>query len=174
MPRIGVTGHVILASGTAELIYACLARHLKPYAPAGLHGITCLADGADQLFARAVLALHGTFEVIIPATDYRQRAVEQDNRAAFDELLAQASAVSYMPYPESGREAYMAASEELLSRCDLLVAVWDGQPSTVLGDTADVVRAARARQLPVTVLWPSGARRGRPAGWRSPVDPTAR
>jgi len=161
MPRIGVTGHVILASGTAELVYACLIRHLRPYAGLELHGVTCLADGADQLFARAVLATGGTFEAIIPAADYRSRAVEAHNLADFDELLAQASTVSYMPFPESGREAYMAASEELLRRCDHLLAVWDGRPSASTGDTADVVRAARARQLPVTVLWPDGARRGR-------------
>jgi hypothetical protein len=160
MLRIGVTGHVILSCGTEKLIYDCLAEELRPYASAGLHGVTCLADGADQLFARVVLALGGTFEAIIPALDYRRRAVERDNRAAFDDLLNQASAVSYMPFFDSGRRAYMAASEELLRRIDLLLAVWDGAPSVVLGDTADVVRAAHARQLPVTVLWPDGAQRG--------------
>jgi hypothetical protein len=160
MPRIGVTGHVTLASGTAGLVFDRLSEQLKPYAGPRLHGVTCLADGADQIFARAILALGGTYEVIIPALDYRRRAVEQHNRAAFDELLGHASTVSYMPFPESGREAYMAASEELLRRCDLLLAVWDGRPSASLGDTADVVRAALAARIPVTVLWPSGARRG--------------
>jgi hypothetical protein len=37
--------------------------------------------------------------------------------------------------------------------------VWDGLPSRGLGDTADVVAAARAAGLPVAVLWPAGARR---------------
>lgn len=159
MPRIGVTGHVLLADGTAELIYACLAEELRPYAGSDLHGITCLADGSDQLFARAILAAGGTYEVVIPATDYRRHAVEEHNLAAFDELLDRASTVSYMPFQRSGREAYMAASEELLRRCDLLLAVWDGKPSISVGDTADVVRAARERGVPVTVLWPTGARR---------------
>lgn len=67
MPRIGVTGHVMLASGTAELVYAGLAEELRPYAGPELRGITCLADGADQLFARAVLALGGSYEVVVPA-----------------------------------------------------------------------------------------------------------
>jgi hypothetical protein len=160
MPRIGVTGHVVLASGTAELVYACLFEQLNPYAGRRLHGITCLADGADQLFARAIIALDGTYEVIIPALDYRRRVVEGPNQAVFDELLGQASAVSYMPFSESGREAYMAASEELLRRCDMLLAVWDGGPSVILGDTADVVRAAHAARVPVTALWPTGAERG--------------
>jgi hypothetical protein len=161
MPRIGVTGHVILADGTAELVSASLAQQLRPYAGAELRGITCLANGADQLFAQVILALQGTYEVVIPAIDYRQCAVERDNRSAFDELLKRASKVDYMPYDRSGPEAYMAASEELLNRCELLLAVWDGHPSTGLGDTAAVVRSARKRGLPVTVLWPDGAQRGR-------------
>lgn len=159
MPRIGVTGHVLLADGTAELILQCLTRQLDRYADGQLHGVTCLADGADQLFARAVLARGGTYEAIIPARDYRCNAVQPGNRVDFDELLGLAARVSYMPFAVSGREAYMAASEELLSRCELLFAVWDGRPSAGLGDTADVVRAARKRGLPVVVLWPTGARR---------------
>lgn len=159
MPRIGVTGHVLLADGTAELIYQCLTDELRPYAGPDLHGVTCLADGSDQLFARAVLALGGSFEVILPAHDYRLQAVQWHNRPAFDELLVRATAVTRMPFKRSSRKAFMAASEELLRRCDLLLAVWDGNPSIVLGDTADVVRTATARHLPVTVLWPAGARR---------------
>ncbi|MFC7550129.1 hypothetical protein [Plantactinospora sp. GCM10030261] len=161
MARIGITGHVLLGPGTAELVSACLARDLRPHAGPGLHGVTCLADGADQLFARTVLTLGGTYEVIIPAADYRARAVGPDNRPTFDDLLSRARSVTYMPFPHSGRAAYLAASEELLRRCDRLIAVWDGNPSTGVGDTADVVRLARSRGLPVTVLWPAGARRSR-------------
>lgn len=159
MPRIGVTGHVMLANGTAELVYRCLLDELRRHAAAGLHGVTCLADGADQLFARAVLALNGTYEVIIPALDYRRQKVEWHNRAAFDELLGHACAVTYLPFKHSSRRAFMTASEEVLNRCDLLLAVWDGTPSRTLGDTADVVRVAEARGLPVTIVWPTGARR---------------
>jgi hypothetical protein len=151
----------MLATGTAELVSARLREHLSRYPAGSLHGVTCLADGADQLFARVVLALGGTYEVVVPATDYRRRSVRPGNRAAFDELLDRAVTVTYMPFDRSGRTAYMAASQELLRRCELLLAVWDGQPSAVLGDTADVVRAAQARNLPVVVVWPDGARRAR-------------
>ncbi|MEV1286271.1 hypothetical protein [Micromonospora sp. NPDC049679] len=157
MPRIGVTGHVALADGTAQLVYECLTRQLRGYPGAELQGITCLAEGSDQLFARAVLAAQGTYEVVLPAADYRERVID---RNAFDELVRRASAVSYMPFAHSDRDAYLAASQELLRRSELLLAVWDGNPSTVRGDTADVVRTARAWGVPVTVLWPTGARRG--------------
>ncbi|WP_422774267.1 hypothetical protein ACN28C_16180 [Plantactinospora sp. WMMC1484] len=159
MTRIGVTGHVVLADGTAELVYARLVEELRPHAGPGLHGVTCLADGADQIFARAVLACGGSYEAVIPARDYRLRAVRAHNLRTFDDLLRRASAVSYMPFPRSGRDAYLAASLEMLRRCDRLFAVWDGCPSADVGDTADVVRAAQEHRLPVTVLWPTGARR---------------
>lgn len=154
--RIGVTGHVRLVDGTDRLVFDALTAALRRYAGAGLHGITCLAQGTDQIFARAVLALGGTFEAILPARDYRARMVDP---TGFDELLGAAVGVQVLPYARSGRPAYLAASRAMLTRCDLLLAVWDGQPTRGRGDTADVVATARSQGVPVTVLWPAGAAR---------------
>jgi hypothetical protein len=159
MPRIGVTGHTSLGADAAAIVHRLLVDAIAGYPAAEVHGITCLAPGADQLFARVVLDAGGTFEAIIPAADYRDRVVTAAQRPAFDELTARATAVSCMPFPHAGRPAYMAASEELLRRSDVLLAVWDGAPSRRLGDTADVVRAAHRRRLPVRVLWRAGLRR---------------
>jgi len=156
--RIGVTGHVMLADGTEALVYRALTEALRPHA-ADLHGVTCLANGADQLFARAVHALHGTFEVVLPAADYRRAVIGPRERRAFDRLLRRAAAVSYMPFDTSGPDAYLAASEEMLRRVDRLFAVWDGEPSETAGSTADVVRRAARLGVPVTVYWPDGAQR---------------
>ncbi len=57
----------------------------------GVVGVTCLARGADQAFARAVMDLGGRFEVVLPAADYRDRKVRPDNAADFDELIARAA-----------------------------------------------------------------------------------
>lgn len=64
-----------------------------------------------------------------------------------------------MPFAESSREAYMAASEHVLSTVDAIVAVWDSRPSDGRGGTGNVVEAACARGIPVTVVWPDGAER---------------
>jgi hypothetical protein len=77
----------------------------------------------------------------------------------FDELIAKTSVVHTMPFTESNRDAYMAASEHVLDAADEMIVVWDGQASGGRGGTADVVEAARARGLPVTVVWPEGATR---------------
>ncbi len=155
--RVGVTGHSNLALDAVPVVQAELRRVLveRP----GIVGVTCLARGADQVFARVVLDLGGQIEVVLPAADYRDRKVKPDNAADFDDLIAKAAAVETMPYDRSNREAYLAASEHVLSTVDAMVAVWDGGPSGGTGGTADVVDAARERGIPVTVVWPDGARR---------------
>ena len=118
-----------------------------------------MAKGADQLFARAVLDLGGSLDVVLPAADYRERKVKPDNAAEFDALISKAANVHTMPFAMSNRDAYMSASEHVLSSVEAMIAVWDGQRSDGRGGTEDVVRAARDRGLPVAVVWPEGAER---------------
>ncbi|GAA4859745.1 hypothetical protein [Saccharopolyspora cebuensis] len=160
MPRIAITGHSNLTPDTAGLVRAALGRELGRYDPGGLVGVTCLARGADQVFARAVLDLGGAVEVVLPAADYRARKVGADNAVEFDALLGAAASVVTLPFPESNRDAYLAASEHVLDSAEAVLAVWDGRPADGRGGTGDVVEAARARGLPVTVVWPEGAERG--------------
>jgi len=156
MARIGITGHARLAGDTATLVYEALMAELRQHVGDELRGISCLCDGADQIFARAVIERGGDLAVVLPADDYRERLVDQDG---FDRLLGKAAQVLRMPFRRADRRAFKAASEEVLRQCELLLAVWDGLPSRKLGDTADVVTAARAEGVPVVVLWPAGARR---------------
>jgi hypothetical protein len=157
MPRIGVTGHIGLSDATTTVVSDVLKRELSHYPAGELHGITCLAAGTDQLFARAVLAVGGTFEVVLPAPDYRDAVLRPEQRPEFDELLSRATSVTYMPYAESGHLAYLAASLELLRRSELLFAVWDGTRSGRTGESGEVVAEARAQHLPVQVMWPANA-----------------
>ena len=157
--RIGVTGHINLTENTARLIADALAEHLAGIAPTGLVGLSCLAPGADALFARAILERGGALEVVLPSPAYRRTRVGPDYAAEFDRLLARAAEVRVMPYEVADREAYEAANNALLDACDRLVAVWDGLPSEDRGGTAAVVADAGARGLAVTVLWPRGAER---------------
>lgn len=158
MPRIGITGHANLTSDTVPLIDAVL-RDVLVCADPPLVGVTCLARGTDQIFAEVVLELGGQVEVVLPAADYRYEKVEPEDAPMFDELIDRASAVQIMPFPRADRTAYVAASEAVISGVDELLAVWDGCDDSRPGSTADIVRIARARGVPVTVLWPEGARR---------------
>lgn len=159
MPRIGITGHSNLTTATVPLVAERIRAALDGYQADHLVGLTCLARGADQVFARVVLDLGGSVEVVLPATDYRERKVKPDNVAEFDDLIGKAAVVHTMPFDRSNADAYMAASEHVLSGIDALIAVWDGQAAAGHGGTADVVKAAEKRGMPVTVLWPDGAAR---------------
>lgn len=160
MPRIGITGHSNLSGTTSHLVAEAIRATVTAYTTDNLVGVTCLARGADQIFARVVLDSGGAIEVILPAADYRDRKVKPDNAATFDDLISRATSVHTMPARESNRDAYLAASAHLLNDVDELIAIWDGAPADGHGGTGDVVHAARVRGLPVTVLWPEGATRG--------------
>jgi hypothetical protein len=153
--RVGIAGHSDLTEASGPGVRAGLNRVLGGYGWAGgLVGVSCLAPGADQLFAWVVLDLGGRLEVILPAPDYRAAQIDPRDAPRFDRLLAAASSVRVMGFQRSCRPAYMAASAAMLACVEWLVAVWDGQPAIRLGSTGDVVSAARELGLPTTIVWP--------------------
>jgi hypothetical protein len=158
MARVGISGHRGLPSQTQKLVDAALRDALVPHAGIELVGVSCLAGGPDQLFARAVLDLGGALEVVVPAEHYRD-GLEPEEQDGYDELIATAVRIERLSFVESTPEAHLAAGQTIVDRCDLLFAVWDGQPSRGLGGTADTVAYARDRGVPVTVMWPQGATR---------------
>jgi hypothetical protein len=123
-----------------------------------LVGVSCLADGADALFAQAILDFGGTLRVIIPAREYRDGLPAQ-HHATYDALLARAADVVQLDHVDSDSTAHMDASLRMIADADELLAVWDGKPARGFGGTADVVKAAADRKMPVTVIWPDGAER---------------
>jgi hypothetical protein len=120
--------------------------------------VSSLAGGPDQLFARTVLDLGGTLEVVVPAEQYRD-GLDPDERHGYDELFAKAKHVERLPFVESTEQAHLAAGQTVVDRSQRLVAVWDGKPARGVGGTADIVSYARQKRVPVTVLWPDGAMR---------------
>ena len=168
MTVVGITGHRALADPVAvraaldELLVSLTRPPAASYAdapqpaplgliPSPLVGVTALAAGADQLFGDAVLAAGGTLEVIVPSRDYRD-TLPADSQGTFDRLVDAAALVTTLDHDHAGNAAYLAAGLELLDRSDLLVAVWDGEPSRGSGGTADMVARARSRGLPVRVV----------------------
>jgi hypothetical protein len=158
VPRIGITGHRGLSPRTQELIGAALRKELEPDAGAELVGVSCLAGGPDQLFARMVLDLGGTLEVVVPAEQYRD-GLDLDEQDGYDELFAKAKHVERLPFVESTEQAHLAAGRAVVDRSERLVAVWDGKPARGIGGTADIVSYAYQAGVSVAVLWPEGATR---------------
>ncbi|MCI3272843.1 hypothetical protein [Streptomyces cylindrosporus] len=165
MITIAVTGHMDLAPEATGPVREALRALLTglagdDLAGDGLAGRSCLARGADCLFAEEVLALGGRLSAIIPSRDYRAAVVGPEDADRFDALRAAAAEVTVLPYERAGTEAYEAANRLLLQGAQRLVAVWDGSaPTGRGGGTADTVAEARAAGLAVDVVWPTGARR---------------
>ena len=158
--RVAVTGHMNLTTETEKLVEQALISELASCGePHELTGISCIARGADTVFAQAVVAIGGRLEVVLPSADYRQTKVKSDHAAQFDKLMSRAERVHVGTSATADRAAYEEANEVLLSSCDMLFAIWDGMSGVDKGGTANVVKLAESRGLPVRIIWPTGARR---------------
>lgn len=155
MTMVGVTGHSDLTDRTAELARDELEKVLKPLS-GDLIGMTCLARGADQVFADVVLGLGGRVRVVVPAADYFTSIPDPHSRERCEKYLSAAELTIAMDFEKSGPPAYFAASRYLVDHCDVLIAVWDGSTSS---GTADAVAYARDRDRQIIVVWPDGAER---------------
>lgn len=158
--RVAISGHRGLSPEVSALVVAGIEAQLERIVPVGsdLTGISCLADGADQLFAATVLKRGGSLEVVVPAAEYRD-GLPDAAKPQYDELLSRAVRVHRCRHRESTAEAHMDASRFIVDHADHLIAVWDGEPARAYGGTADVVQYAREKGLPVTIVWPEGAYR---------------
>lgn len=165
MTTAGISGHRVLSESVTHYVKDGLHNLLSQIAtrdpldsPSQLVGYSCLAIGADQLFAQTVLDLGGDIIAVIPSTGYEQTFTRVE-LGGYRGLLEQCREVIELPFARPDEEAFMAAGEELVQRCELLVAVWDGRPAVGLGGTGDVVSLARSLGRETHVIWPAGVER---------------
>lgn len=157
---IGVTGHrALVDQSRLEALTDQALREIRrmlpsrPHTEVALGVISPLAEGADRLVAAEVLKdPNGILEVPLPlpVDEYVQDFTSEESRREFRDLLAHASTVTELPATDSRELAYRQVGDEVVDRCDVLIAVWDGAEARGEGGTAEVV--ARARGL-VPVLW---------------------
>jgi hypothetical protein len=158
MTRVGITGHRDLHDPTRGLVSSAIAMQLGEFG--SVHGISSLAEGADQIFAEQVLTAGGTLTAVIPSAQYGRSFATTAGKAAYRRLRALASEVIQLPFRAPSAEAYWAAGQRVVGLADVLLAVWDGTPSRGVGGTADVVAFAGQSGVPTAVVWPPGSRRG--------------
>ncbi len=154
MTAVGVSGHRFLAD--LENITAGVEtalRRIEQAFPAGaLTVISALAEGADRLVARRILARRGAHLVVplpLPQSDYMADFESPASREEFLDLLALAEQVVTLPPVSNRDQAYAAAGRFVLGHCDVLVAIWDGKPAQGLAGTSEIVALARAGGLPL-------------------------
>jgi hypothetical protein len=112
-------------------------------------GLTCLAAGADQLFAECLLRQGIPFNVTVPCKGYEKAFKSEESRKRYHKLLACAQAFYVEAYEHPSEEAFFSAGKRIVTQCDMLIAIWDGQKSHGLGGTADIVEYAASLQKPI-------------------------
>src|SRR5258708_16986865 len=98
MYRIAISGHRGLPGPTARLVDKAIRVALAECAP-DMTGISCLADGADQISVRAVTNPGGTLEVAIPAPENRE-GLPLDPHPGYANLSAQPAPVRRLPFTQ--------------------------------------------------------------------------
>lgn len=143
---VGITGHRDLRpEDTAELssTVKSVLDELSQKAPlTPIVMISALAEGADRLCA-AVGLEHGASLIVplpMPVEEYRRDFATEASRAEFGGLLAKAAKV--LVFSDNGSDrpaAYLASTVYVVRNCDVLIALWDGVPTSGKGGTAHAV-----------------------------------
>lgn len=144
---VAVTGHRDLGdAGAAAWVRQALADQLA--ARPVTCGLSGLAEGADQLFAELVIDARLELEAVIACAQYEATFSTAPALASYRRLLSCSARVTRLPFDAPSSHAFLAVAEWLVARCDLLLAVWNGEPARGPGGTADVVALARSRHVP--------------------------
>lgn len=155
---IGFTGHQDIPAAAWAFIEKGIEQVLRPFGKE-FTGVSSLAAGGDQLFARTVLQVGGRLHVVIPCATYEETFVDEGILVSFRQLLEKADMVQTLEHARPSEEAFLDAGRRVVDLSQVLVAAWDGREVRGKGGTADVVRYARERGNEVVVIWPAGIAR---------------
>ncbi len=173
--QVGFSGHRILPDADPAVLQARLSEVLGAIESAAraalaggwpglppaealarleLRGLSALAVGADRLMAQAVLAAGWPLLSPLPFAreTYRGDFEGEAEKADYEAGLAKAAIVHELDGIAGRTDAYRAVGRLTLEQNDILVAVWDGNLERGPGGTAEVVREARATDIPVIVV----------------------
>ncbi len=159
--RIGVTGHRRLDNEDALVapVRLALAR-LRELLPSSAHTpvfftvVSPLAEGADRLVAQEALKEPNTdleVPLPLPREEYLRDFESDTSKREFADLVARAREVLELGPFVSREDAYKGVGRHVVDRCDVLLALWDGQPSAGKGGTAETVAYAEKNHVPL--LW---------------------
>jgi hypothetical protein len=150
--NIGITGHQEREGADWVWARRGLANYLAQQGNL-IVGWSSLAAGADQLFAQEVLVVGGSLNAVIPLLDYTECFESKRDLLEYHRLLKMCAQVVQLENQDH-QSAFFAASKLIVERCDLLIAIWDEEPSQGRGGTADVVRFALQMRRAVKIFNP--------------------
>ncbi|MGW2746907.1 hypothetical protein [Streptomyces sp. NPDC001450] len=155
---IAAVGHADLTSDMLDLVEAELRAALERF-PDRRSALVRAGAGVPLAFGRAVRAAGRELVLVTPTQGMVPALLPERDRTAVGKLVPLAQQVRLVAYDPADRDACVGADERMINECRQLLAVWDGSPSNGRDATAHLVAYARARGIPVQVVWPTGATR---------------
>ena len=151
---VGCTGHRRLRdlAGIERVVRETLAG-LKAEKGVEWLALSSVAAGTDIVFARAALAQGMGWEAVLPLppAEFRHDFSDEEWRQV-EAVLADAEHVRVISDRGLREDAYLDGGMETVNHCDLLLAVWDGEPSRGRGGTAEIVAYARELGRPLIII----------------------
>jgi len=153
---VGFTGHRQLAEPERAKVYLAEAFDaLQQQAAGEWIGLSSAALGSDLLFAHHMLERGNAWQALLPfqPAEFR-KDFDAAGWAEVEGLLARAESVTVLGGDGEREEAYLDCGIETVNACDVLIALWDGEPARGRGGTAEVVTYARELAKPLIVIDP--------------------
>jgi len=155
---IGVTGHRTLQNPNPVIAGVDKTLHAikKNFEYESIVILSPLAEGADRIIAERALAIDGTKLIAVlplPVEVYQEDFQSPISIKEFQGLLELADEIIELPRIINREESYRNVGKYLVAHCDVMIAIWDGQPARGPGGTAEVVALARDRNLPVAWIY---------------------
>ena len=150
----GFTGHRQLHDPVAvERVLHEVLSGLRAEAGVEWLARSSIAEGADMLFARTALRLGLGWEAVLPLPPAEFRAdFSPEVWREVETQLAEAEHARVIGERTAREDAYLDCGMETVNHCDVLLAVWDGEPSRGRGGTAEIVAYAREMGRPVIII----------------------
>ena len=163
---IGVAGHRILTKLPVleNAIKSILDRLTTLDHCENWQVLSSLAEGADTLLVEHIWqrcpAARLTAVLPLSVKAYRADFPTPAGLACLDALLGKAAEVITLPTSPTRTAAYLAAGLWVAEQCEVLIAIWDGQPPLGQGSTAEVVAHARHLGKPLAIIYAGNRRPG--------------
>lgn len=149
---IGVTGHQLLGDNdVVNWLTEELSKEIALLHPTRAY--SCLAIGADQIFAKLIVERKIPLISIIPSQNYHL-TFDEIHKTLYRNLRQQSSEIITLQYKEPSEEAYMEAGKTIVGYSDTVFAIWDGLPAKGLGGTGDIVGYAMKQKRKIIHLNP--------------------
>jgi hypothetical protein len=161
LPRLSDQLHAVLQAIQQQMRQLAAQDHIAaayhhqggPPRPT-MRFLSPLARGADRLAAQAAVSLGYTLHVPMPfpQSEYERDFTTPEDLTEFRTLLTLAGddrlALDGDHGPWTNR-AYEGVGRYVVRHSDIVIAIWDGEPSSGRGGTADIVRFAATAGVPV-------------------------